>query len=376
MQLINFENEKIFGGPNRYIQGPDAIKNIGSIVMSYQLGHSVLNIIDKNVFTSLKDDLLKNLKLNNIDYVNSIFNGECCEKEISRVVENFRKRKIDFILGAGGGKTLDTAKIIARRRDLPVVLVPTIAASDAACSSLSVLYDKNGKFSKALFFNRSPELVVADSKIISTAPVRFLIAGMGDALSTGYEAEACYKGKGKNSFNGKILYSVLHLAKLCSKLILKHGEKAKKAVEKNLLTEDVEKIIEANLFLSTVGFESGGLAAAHSITDGLTFRKETKSFLHGEKVAFSLIAQLVMENKKTKTLRKILNFCHNLGLPICFKQVGLKNCSKEDVLEIAKKACERDKPIHNMLMDIDEYIVRDSLIAADDIGKKFLEGKF
>jgi len=376
MAMEILQDIKVFGGPNRYIQGPDIIKNVGSYILSFELGNNILGIIDKMVFSSIKEDLSASLNLQNFNWVAVKFGGECTEKEINRLIKITEAKNINLILGAGGGKTLDTSKAVARKIGAPLILLPTIAASDAACSSLSVLYDDNGKFYKAIFFNKSPELVLVDSKIISLAPVRFLVSGMGDALSTGYEAQACYKGKGKNSFNGEILSSVLNLAKLCSETILKHGLKAKIAVENDLLTKDVEIIIEANLFLSTIGFESGGLAAAHAIADGFTFRRETHKFLHGEKVAFGLITQLIMEGKSVKLLKRILDFYHSVGLPICLEQIGLKKYSNEDILEIAKKACRLKEPIHNMSLDINEYLVKDSLIMADGIGKRYLDGKF
>ncbi|TPH13547.1 iron-containing alcohol dehydrogenase, partial [Brevibacillus laterosporus] len=77
------------------------------------------------------------------------------------------------------------------------------------------------------------------------------------------------------------------LAKLCYETLLEDGLKAKISCDSNIVTPALENIIETNILLSGLGFESGGLAAAHAIHNGLTALEGTHSYYHGEKVAFS-----------------------------------------------------------------------------------------
>ena len=84
------------------------------------------------------------------------------------------------------------------------------------------------------------------------------------------------------------------------------------------VTDAVDKIIEANILLSGLGVEAGGLAAAHGIHNALTLLPPSHAFMHGEKVAFGTIAQLTLENDRTEAAR-VARFNQRVGLPTCFK---------------------------------------------------------
>ena len=118
------------------------------------------------------------------------FNGECSQQEIDRLQAICQSAGVDVLIGIGGGKTLDTAKAVSHFAKIPVIIVPTIASTDAPTSALSVIYTPEGEFSSYLFLPKNPDMVMMDSKIIAGAPVRLLVAGMGDALSTYFEARA------------------------------------------------------------------------------------------------------------------------------------------------------------------------------------------
>ncbi len=112
-----------------------------------------------------------------------MFCGECSQNEISRIREKFNQRKYNVVIGIGGGKTLDTAKAVAYYQKIPVVVVPTIASTDAPTSSLAVIYTRKASLAN-ICFPENPDMVIMDTGVISAAPVRLLVAGMGDALST------------------------------------------------------------------------------------------------------------------------------------------------------------------------------------------------
>ena len=130
---------------------------------------------------------------------------------------------------------------------------------------------------------RNPDVVIVDSAVIAKSPARLLVAGMGDALATFFEARACQRSNGDNSARAKTTLAATALAQLCYETLLADGQRAKMAVEKQVCTTAVENIIEANTYLSGIGFESGGLAAAHPIHDGLSALPETHAMYHGEK---------------------------------------------------------------------------------------------
>ncbi|MFW6287908.1 MAG: glycerol dehydrogenase, partial [bacterium] len=232
---------RILISPGKYVQGKGTIKELEKHVG--EMGSKVLVLIDPFVMDILTDSVKEGLK--NKELLIEEFEGECSKNEINRIKEIAKKNNMELIIGIGGGKTLDTAKAVAYYSDLPVGIIPTIASTDAPCSALAVIYSENGTFEEYLFLPSNPDLVLVDTEIIANAPVEFLVAGMGDALATYFEAEACSITKANNMPGGSQTEAAIELAKLCYNTLLNYGLPAKKAVEANVVTEAVEKIVEA-----------------------------------------------------------------------------------------------------------------------------------
>src|SRR5205823_12432604 len=275
------------------------------------------------------------------------FGGECSLAEIERVKAAAKACKARVIVAAGGGKALDTGRATAADLDLPVVNCPTIASSDAPCSALSVIYTEDGVFQQYRIYRKNPDLVLVDTAVIARSPVRLLVAGMGDALATMFEARTCVEGHVKNMRGGGSTQSALALAELCYRTLLNDGADARRAVETRTVTSALERLVEANTLLSGLGFESSGLAAAHAIHNGLTAAAETHRFFHGEKVAFGVLVQLMMESKPRATVEKVLDFSTSVGLPITFADIGLVSPGDEVLKQIARRGTAKGETIHN-----------------------------
>jgi glycerol dehydrogenase len=152
---------------------------------------------------------------------------------------------------------------------------------------------------------------------------------------------------------------------------MEDGLKAKEACDANAVTTALENIVEANVLLSGLGFESGGLAAAHAIHDGLTILEGTHKYFHGEKVAFSTIVQLVLENAKNEELKEVLDFCLSVGLPICFADIGVDIITDEEIIQVAEKACIPEESVHSMPFPVTVEDVAAAIKAADAIGNSY-----
>ncbi|MGM9928753.1 MAG: glycerol dehydrogenase [Bacillus sp. (in: firmicutes)] len=244
-----------------------------------------------------------------------------------------------------------------------------IASTDAPCSRLSVVYTTEGEFSHYLPLTNNPDMVIMDCDIIAKAPVRFLIAGIGDALATYYEADACVRSNSVTITGGHVTKAALALAELCRDTLLEEGQKAVIAVKQGLCTKAVENIIEANTYLSGVGFESGGLSGAHAIHNGLTVLEETHKLLHGEKVAFGTLTQLILENRPIEEIKSITFFCKEIGLPVTLAELGLENASDERLLEAAKASCAEDDTMGNMPFDVTPEDVLAAMKTADALSR-------
>lgn len=365
--------------PTKYVQGEDELLNLGYFVQTY--GKSALLIAHPDDVKRVKAQLDETEKNFNITFVESGFGGQCSRQEVARLQELAKEKNCDCTIGLGGGKAIDTAKCVAEGDNL--IIVPTIAATDAPTSHSAVLYTPDGAFDDYAYFKQSPSVILIDTKVVANAPTRFLVSGMGDALSTYFEARAnvqsftkvnaglpcgfregkCPEAKGTNA--------AFVLAKACYESLMEDGVKAKMASDMNVVTPALENIIETNIFLSGLGFESGGLAAAHAIHDGLTILEGTHGYFHGEKVAFGTLCQLALENAPMEEIIEVLDFCDAIGLPMCLEDIGVSTVSDEELLEVAEKACIPEESIYAMPFPITVEAVAASIKTADEIGKKY-----
>jgi glycerol dehydrogenase len=233
-----------------------------------------------------------------------------------------------------------------------------------------VIYNNDGSFKRYEVLPHNPNVVLVDTNIITHAPVRFLVAGMGDAFATWFEAEDCRLKQGANMTGRVGCMSAYALARLCHETLLEYGLLAKQACENNIVTPALEHIVEANTLLSGLGFESGGLAAAHAIHNGLTAIPSTHSYYHGEKVAIGLQAMMFLTDRPSATIDLVFDFCQSIGLPICLADIGMHEPTDEELMQVATRACAAGETIHNEPYEITARRVMHCIKAADAEGRR------
>lgn len=361
---------RVMIAPSRYVQGAGALAEIGEQVE--RLGKKAFVTGGKRALSQTRESIERSFAEKGISNVFETFRGECCDSEIERLKTAAGSAGCDVVVAVGGGKVIDAGKAIAALMKVQLVIVPTIAATDAPCSALSVIYTEQGVFERYFILPQNPNLVLVDTSIIAKAPVRFLVSGMGDALATWFEAASCARAAAKNIPGGYSTAAALRLAKLCYEILMESGESAKLAVERGVVTPAVEKVVEANTLLSGIGFESSGLAAAHAIHDGLTVLEETHHAYHGEKVSFGTLAHLVLEDHPKEEIEEVLDFCTRVRLPITLAQIGIKEPTPEKIWRVAEKVCEPGMMIHNMPFPVTPEMVYNAILAADAIGQGYL----
>lgn len=352
--------------PGKYIQGAGALAELPALVNRF--GSHGLILASPTAYSTILPQ--SGLDLNSHALRAERFAGECSEKELSRVAAIIQAERVEVLVGMGGGKTIDTAKIAADRANLPVLVVPTIASTDAPCSGCAVLYSDHGVFESVHYQKANPAAVLVDTEIIAKAPVRFLVAGMGDALATWFEARSCSNTQSENECGGLGTLTGLDLARLCYETLLQYGAAARIAAQAHVITPALEHIVEANTLLSGIGFESGGLASAHAIHNGLTALEETHAYYHGEKVAFGVLVGLQLTGAPPGESARVFSFCEEVGLPTTLADIGLGGCDRNKLMLVAEKACAPGASIHHEAGKITPHAVLDAMLTADAMGER------
>ncbi|MFE6234367.1 glycerol dehydrogenase [Cellulosimicrobium sp. NPDC057862] len=332
--------------PLRYVQARGALTRLGEFVRP--IGTKPLLVADDVVWGIVQDTVAVSFQEQDLPRHRTGFGTYATAAEVDRLAREIDELGADVIVGIGGGSTIDAVKAAGHLRGIRWVSVPTVASTDAPCSALSVIYTEDGAFEEYRFFPHNPDLVLVDTGLVANAPVKFLVAGVGDALATWIEARAVAEANASTMAGGLPLVTGTALAQLSWDILWENALSAIDAVANHLVTPAVEKVVEANTLLSGLGFESGGLAAAHAIHNGLTAAPQTHGLTHGQKVNIGSVTQLVLEGAPTEEIEEFVRFTTRVGLPNTLTEIGLTADDVQDLQRVAEAATAEGETIHAM----------------------------
>ncbi|HEY3276148.1 MAG TPA: glycerol dehydrogenase [Syntrophorhabdaceae bacterium] len=362
---------ELFVSPSQYIQGQGVIGLLGEYLSLCVSGCAGV-LITPGRDRALGDRVENSLRAAGFTVRKAIFQGESSLAEAGRVAEFFEGPgpRIDVLIGIGGGKCLDAARMAASRLGVRAVTIPTTASTDAPTSAHSVVYDGNGVFADVEFSSTNPLLVLVDLDVVAAAPTRFLVAGMGDAFSTFYEARCCMENQEARTARGaRPTMAALAIARQCRDLLLEYGTAALEEIGNRETGEALERIVEANILLSGLGFESGGLAGAHGVAQGLTACRDLHTnCLHGELVAIGTMTQLIME-KRMDEAEQAARFFKDVGLPLHLAQIGFDPLERGPELDEIVKQSLNVFFIHYEPFEISHDFLKASILEASEFGK-------
>ncbi len=351
--------------PSLYKQGPGVLAGLPELVQGLNCDKALI-LAGPNAWAQAGGIFSQHSNL-----VHHPFTGECTSPEIDNAVHAIQQGGYGAVVGLGGGKVIDTARAAAHLAGcVPFISAPTVASTDAPTSATTVIYQVDGSFSHYLR-SRNPTAVLVDTAIIARAPVRFLVAGLGDALSTWFEAESCRRSGSANVCGGLATLAAGAIARLCYDTIQADGPHAIAACLARMVTPAFERVVEANTLLSGLGFESGGLATAHAVHNGLTRIPACHHALHGEKVAFGVLVGLVLTGAPALQIRQVLEFCQSVGLPSHLAALGCTNPTQAELQAAAEGACAQGESIHNESVAVTPDRVLAAIIIADRLGQDF-----
>jgi glycerol dehydrogenase len=361
---------QVLAAPSRYIQGAGVLDQLGGYLSLVPARRVVLYLTaggERRDGARIK----RSLDAAGIDSRVVIFGGECSFEEIERGMAAIRGLPMaaDCVVAVGGGKCIDAGKGIAFRLGLPMVSCPSLASNDAPCSALSVIYTPEGVTELLEFYPQNPVLVVVDTQVVAEAPVRYLVSGMGDALATWYEARTCLQNPaGRSMLGARPTLAAAALGELCANTLFADGVAAANAVYERQVTPALEHVIEANTLLSGIGFESGGLAGAHAVAQGLTVLPQLHpTYMHGEMVAIGLITQLVLESRMDEA-KRVAEFCASVGLPAHYGHLSLTTANRTDMMA-AMTGATAMAFLQNEPFPVTADMLLAAAVGADELGR-------
>lgn len=363
----------IFTSPSKYVQGPGVLNELGTYLAP--LGDNPLIVSDDTVWGLIGESVTSGLKGADIAFERVGFGTYATAASVDDLVEKIRAGGHGVIVGLGGGSAIDAAKAAGHLADIRWASVPTAASSDAPTSALSVIYTEEGEFSEYRFFPRNPDLVLIDTAVVANAPVRFLVGGIGDALATWIEARATARGQSDTMAGARPTRSATALANLSWELLHENALGAIDAVRAKAVTPALEATVEACTLLSGLGFESGGLAAAHAIHNALTAAPQTHGLTHGEKVNLGTTVQLILEGADTEEIEDFIEFSALVGLPTTLTEVGLTLEDEKELRAVSEAAVVEGETIHSMPFPVNAEMVYSALRSAEQISRRVRTAK-
>lgn len=324
----------IFGSPGRYLQGPGVVSEVGPCASL--LGARAVLIADPLVMGMVGDQIGKSCEEAGVHLERISFDEELTPALVERLVAASNEARPGLVIAAGGGRSIDAGKAVCAQLRIPFISVPTAASNDAPTSKNYVLYDENHRLLAVEHLPFSPAYVIVDTSLIAKAPASLLLAGIGDAISKKFEAEQCRRApNGLNMFRARPLASASALADTCYQTLLRDAVDALAAAGTGEPTPAFERVIEAVILMSGLGFESGGLSIAHALTRGLSVLRQVKHTPHGLQVAYGLLVQAELASNRDATLEVLDRFYRCTGLPRSLAELGLADPAPDELAEVA-----------------------------------------
>lgn len=289
------------------------------------------------------------------------YGGEVSQQHIDALVAQVTASSANVIVAVGGGKALDISKVVAQICHLPVVMIPTIAATCAAVSTVSVLYDESGHYIGLFKLDKAPDIVVLEPVLIATAPVRWLSAGLGDTLAKLYEYRVISGGEPDYSLN----MAAFAQGKLCYQLIERFGGAACGEVMRGKAGSALEQVMDAIFiyagFTSIMGV-GDHVAAAHALFDGFTVLEKTREYGHGLLVGYGNLCLLALENCSDAEILTAIQLAKQCGVPVSLNEIASLN--EEEIAEIIETAIHTPD-MANMPFPVTALMMREAMSRVD-----------
>ncbi|MCP6760991.1 MAG: iron-containing alcohol dehydrogenase family protein [Fischerella sp. CENA71] len=332
--------------PTKVIRGSQILTQVSDEIT--RLGTRPLIVAGNHTQKAVQSHLQPLLEQQQLQFAFAYYTPDCSEASLKALRKAAKEHQADVVIGIGGGKALDTAKLLAHQLQLPVVTIPTSAATCAAWTALSNVYSDQGAFLYDVALDHCPDLLILDYDLIQTAPPRTLVAGIGDAIAKWYEASVS-----SGHSDQTLIIAAVQQARVLRDILF---QKSPTALQQPG-SEVWQQVVDATVLLAGVIGGIGGAqcrtVAAHAVHNGLTHICKSDS-IHGEKVAYGILVQLRLEemiqgNQLAATARQqLLKFYGEIGLPQTFSDLGLDCVTLGELQKAAEIALAPNSDIHRL----------------------------
>ena len=316
-----------------YSVGTDAYEDIRSICPAY--GKKAAVIGGRRALAAAQEKLIAAAQAAGLEIIGPFwYGGEASVENIEMLAPQVAEA--DMIFAVGGGKAIDTCKVLAHSTDRPFFTFPTIASTCAACTSLGILYHPDGSLREYSFSKIPPNHIFIDTQIIADAPDKYLWAGIGDTMAKHYECTV----SSRNDTPAHSDAMGIALSTMCAAPMLRWGEKALRDCRAHAVTYELTEVI-LGIIVSTglvtnfvqVDYTTG---LAHAVYNGFTILKSTEEnhHLHGEVVAYGILVLLTADGQLEER-DKVFAFNRAMGLPTRLADIHAKPADLEAVAEKA-----------------------------------------
>jgi glycerol dehydrogenase len=333
--------------PSQVLRGENILASATDAIA--RLGKRPLIVAGNQTPSVIESYLQPQLKKHKLSTSQASYSPDCSETSLASLREAVKSHHADIIIGVGGGKALDTAKLLAHQGKIPIATIPTSGATCAAWTALSNVYSNEGAFQYDVSLNRCPDLLILDYELIKTAPQRTLVAGIGDAIAKWYEASVS-----SGSSTATLTIAAVQQARILRDILF---QKSLAALQEPG-GEEWREVVDATVLLAGVIGGLGGAncrtVAAHAVHNGLTHLLAAHDALHGEKVAYGILVQLRLEEMvqgnqlAVSTRQQLLKFYDEIGLPKTLEDLGLANITLAELRHAAEVSCRPNSDIHRL----------------------------
>lgn len=351
--------------PTRVINGEGALAGLGTLVRDF--GSRALVLAGRSGFSTCRDLVSVSLAEAGVSWELATLAHDCCDEDLVPLAN--RVPDASVIVGIGGGKVMDASKLLAQRRGLPVITVPTAAATCAAWTALSNVYTPLGQWRYGVPLPTSPQAVLVDYTLIARAPARLLASGIADTLAKWIESSASVDPERADAMT----LAALQMARFLYDRLLAIGPEAVRQAEAGCLGPELVQAIDLNVQLAgTVGGLGGARCrsvAAHAVCNGLTQVETQRASWHGEKVGFGMLVQLILQGRPHPEIARLLEFFRAIKLPLTLSELGVAG-DPQTLMAAARFACDPRSSIHLLPTAITPEVVMAAIAEADRLARE------